>query len=79
MSDLALKPCPFCGRTPILICNKYRSDDISFQVQCNSKGRGSWDDDFCPVIPSTFEHSTDKDAIRAWNTRAQKEATDDEM
>ena len=71
MSQSELKPCPFCGHSAMVVCNKYRHAQFSFSVQCgNLKTEGL---DTCPVIPSTYEYTIKKDAIDAWNKRQGEE------
>ena len=57
-----LKPCPFCGTTPIVIANQFRHYQTTYLVKCNNID--------CVVIPTTYEHSEMDDAIEAWNRRA---------
>ena len=71
MKEAELKPCPFCGHSAIVVCNKYRHDQFLFSVQCgNTKSEGL---DLCPVIPQTYEHDNKADAIDAWNRRVDNE------
>lgn len=60
MSEIKLKPCPFCGGIASL-----RTVDITghYFVDCDvTKG-------FCEVMPSTWEYETKEEAIEAWNRR----------
>ena len=56
---MKIKPCPFCGRDPILY--KHR---LGWYIQCYSKR--------CGVAPSTSYFVTKKTVIEAWNTRSKK-------
>lgn len=58
-----LKPCPFCGATPYIICNKYRHNEFSWSVKCSNTN--------CPTIPMTYEHTEERDAINNWNQRME--------
>ena len=58
-----LKPCPFCGCTPIVMANQFRHGQTTYLVKCNCID--------CAVIPTTYEHSEMYSAIEAWNRRAE--------
>ena len=60
-----LKPCPFCGGGAVVVQTRYRHGEEYFFVKCNNKD--------CPVIPETYENTEMKDAIEAWNGRAENE------
>jgi hypothetical protein len=59
-----LLPCPFCGSTPHIVCNKYRHDEQSYSVKCSNRD--------CPIIPITYESLEETDAINNWNTRTER-------
>lgn len=72
MSDREeLKPCPFCGHSAIVVCNKYRHNKFLFSVQCGNLATEGFD--LCPAIPQTYEYEEEADAINAWNRRADNE------
>lgn len=71
MKETKLKPCPFCGHSAIVVCNKYRHDKFSFCVQCGNTGTDGFD--ICFVLPQTYEYDEKTDAINAWNKRANSE------
>ena len=54
-----LKPCPFCGKQPYI---KHLFDDVIW-VECRNSD--------CQVIPTTRHKKTKKEAIEAWNRRAE--------
>ena len=54
--DKRLKPCPFCGKQPVLV------HIGNYSVTCDSQE--------CTVAPGTADgFDTAKAAIEAWNTR----------
>lgn len=53
-----LKPCPFCGKTPVM--DKGHS---FFQVMCNNHD--------CWIMPRTDLYTKEETAIEAWNGRAE--------
>lgn len=67
MSESKLKPCPFCGETPVMQCDHRWPDDVedgvpAFEVICvNHK---------CPIYraDNTY-YLTEQEAIKAWNSR----------
>ena len=61
MMNNKLKPCPFCGATPYIICNEYRHNEHSYYVKCSNME--------CPVIPVTYENLDLNFAIDQWNVR----------
>jgi len=58
MDEIKLKPCPFCGGTAILRCG-----GVYYDVECESQND-------CLVRPITDGFSTAREAIEAWNRRA---------
>ena len=56
-----LKPCPFCGAIPYVICNKYRHDEFLYSIKCSNND--------CSILPMTYEMSDLTDVIREWNRR----------
>lgn len=74
MKETELKPCPFCGHSAIIVCNKYRHDSFTFSVECGNKATEGLD--LCPVIPQTYEFGEKAGAIDAWNRRATDERAD---
>lgn len=65
----SLKPCPFCGALPYIICNNYRHDERTYRVRCSNND--------CPVIPSTYENTEERFVIEQWNRRYKNENTTD--
>lgn len=61
MSELKLKPCPFCGGEAVLMKVTFTAG-MSYYVRC---GNGK-----CAVFPITKSYSTDDEAIEVWNMRA---------
>lgn len=64
-----LKPCPFCGADAelldvrkFLVVSKF-SYIFTYSVKCSNKE--------CGVKPYTKYSSTEEEAIRAWNRRAE--------
>ena len=63
-----LKPCPFCGQIPRMNEHRFYDDDLkgfndySYGVECPD----------CFTQSFQFYKSKEK-AIKAWNTRAEKE------
>ncbi len=55
------KPCPFCGEPPA-ICEKHSRRIVEYSVACCNLS--------CPCMPTTGEFDTEKEAIKAWNRRA---------
>ena len=53
-----LKPCPFCGNTPML-----RNDAGEWRVECSGPE--------CDCLPSTWWYESEEEAIEAWNRRAE--------
>ena len=60
MTDI-LKPCPWCGNTPILKHEKLGGHNF-WSVECKNEEE-------CPVILVTHDSETKDEAIEAWNTR----------
>ncbi len=56
-----LKPCPFCGTQPVLLCGFDGP-----RVSCENKK--------CVIAPATDNFSDDAEAIAAWNTRPDASA-----
>lgn len=61
-----LKPCPFCGRKPSKVREHYIAGlgVIYYTVECKQKGSK------CFVNPKTTYLKSEKEAIEAWNRRA---------
>ena len=65
-----LKPCPFCGKSALLIRTIYRHEQETYFVKC-----GNFHDEqgnSCRVIPQTYEYKSEEHAIEAWNTRIKE-------
>lgn len=60
IADIALLPCPFCGRNPISFES---GGGEGLMIQCISVG--------CPVGPHV-SYIPPEAAIAAWNTRAKE-------
>lgn len=65
-----LKPCPFCGHPPLLICTKYRHGEELYMVKCVNCGTDGVGG--CYIVPQTYEHTSEESAIYAWNKRAKE-------
>lgn len=52
-----LKPCPFCGKAPVIM----KTRDGKFYVRCDNLA--------CGVFPATMEWPIITDVIKAWNRR----------
>lgn len=63
MEELFLKKCPFCGGEATVA---YLEKEDVWYVDCALEFHE------CPCIPSTWHYPTKEQAIRAWNTRGQK-------
>ena len=56
-----LKPCPWCGRAPILKHEKVGGDNF-WSVECKNN-------DECPVNLVTRDFDSEEEAIETWNKR----------
>lgn len=56
-----LKKCPFCGKTPKMVVNPHKKQEVYF-VKCMNKK--------CAVNPLTDEYKNIVQAADAWNRRA---------
>lgn len=64
MSNEPLKPCPLCGRKPII--EHWSSDGTMYMVKCNNPD--------CPVPESGYPKGRDlRKVIEEWNRRASDE------
>jgi ssDNA-binding Zn-finger/Zn-ribbon topoisomerase 1 len=61
MSEITLKPCPFCGNEADLI----RPASTLHCVKCSNQN--------CDVRPKTVYHNSVIEAIKAWNSRPSQE------
>ena len=61
--SLEPEDCPFCGEPPS-ICEKRSPRIVEYSVACCNLQ--------CPCMPSTGEFNTEKEAIEAWNRRAEQ-------
>lgn len=61
-----LKPCPFCGRKPSRVRQHYvpGTANIYYSVECKAPMTK------CFIKPKTTYCKTEKQAIEAWNRRA---------
>lgn len=66
MPSPTLKPCPYCGETPIIITTETVDRGILKAISCNN-----W---ACDIQPQTYLLSTLEEAVAAWNRRAGEEA-----
>jgi Lar family restriction alleviation protein len=68
-SDVALKPCPFCGASASVeeVDTGLGHGGVSFSVGCDSKNEAA-----CMGYQSYTIFSTRKEAIAAWNRRARE-------
>lgn len=59
-----LKPCPFCGSTPVLVDFKPYGEKCAsmYKVECTNEN--------CMCKPDTYEYLLEEKAIDAWNRRA---------
>ncbi len=56
-----LKPCPFCGKKPII--EHWSSDGMMYMVKCNNPD--------CPVPVASYPNGRDLNmVIKEWNRRA---------
>ena len=55
-----LKPCPFCGKKPIVVKVEKFPRGYYWAIQCDRSN----------VIVYTKSHNTKKEAIEEWNSRA---------
>lgn len=68
MIDNKLKPCPFCGESPVInphgFYNKKTKEftDKTYGIVCDNCHTSSWQ-----------FYNTKDEAIKAWNTRTPKE------
>ena len=62
MNERELKPCPFCGSTPMLRRGK---TDEWYHVECGNRE--------CPIYVETRRFYTQEEAIEVWNRRASNE------
>lgn len=72
MSEIKLKPCPFCGRSDTLIINEVSqqlddTDIKQYTVICNTSGDNAGCGANCG-----YRHFTKQDAIAAWNKRVER-------
>lgn len=58
MADL--KPCPFCGESPIWL-EEDCAEGVGYKIKCNNFE--------CWICPETSYYSEKATAIEAWNTR----------
>ena len=58
-----LKPCPFCGKIPMLerFIDRFQRDKYDIECRCP----------YCEVQPMTPWYEEKNDAIEAWNRRAE--------
>ena len=67
MSD-GLKPCPWCGEEHICLFDEHDDEGLSFAVGCVSED--------CPGhVATSWRYITREKAIEAWNTRAERTCT----
>jgi Lar family restriction alleviation protein len=60
---MELKPCPFCGETPELEAFIDRFNRIKYGVECHGED--------CEINLFTDWYADKKEAIEAWNRRAE--------
>ena len=59
------KSCPFCGKTPFLVSQKYHFYRYEYSVGCENEE--------CPVMPCTDFYEDNKDiAIAKWEKRTKE-------
>lgn len=64
MDNINLKPCPFCGKSPII--ETWRSGGVMFMVKCNNP--------VCPIPINGYPTGHDLDQIKnKWNRRAKND------
>ena len=59
----ALKPCPFCGNTKVVV-ESDRDGDGEWYIQCQSSAR------VCPFVVIHCAATSREQAVKAWNRRA---------
>lgn len=65
MSKPELKPCPFCGKTNIIV-EKWSSGGMMYMVKCNNSD--------CPVPTNGYPTGRDLAKVKEeWNRRAGNE------
>lgn len=73
LSEIKLKPCPFCGGKAYLIdydeSDKYFPEDNPDELDCAVETTAECD--YCGAMISLFE--TPRKAVEAWNRRAADE------
>jgi hypothetical protein len=58
-----LKPCPFCGSTPIINRKPLSGSPFRIFIQCVYI--------HCTIMPQTIRCAKEKEALRLWNTRKE--------
>lgn len=59
---MEIKPCPFCGRTPIIVENKLHLDHILYGVSCYYGEHHT---------ASVGYFDSEEEAIEVWNDRKE--------
>lgn len=65
MSEIKLKPCPFCGGDAEFANGGYWGQEL-FNVRCSNRNR-------CAMLPETGRYFIKEQAAAVWNTRSEDE------
>lgn len=58
-----LKPCPFCGKTPVRSWIIHASGEKQWYIYCDNQD--------CPIQPTTPAYTNKGSDIKAWNKRKE--------
>lgn len=64
MSDIKLKPCPFCGGKAELRKNEFFRTNDWWYVACSNLN--------CGIYAETADRPTPQEAAKLWNARCEK-------
>lgn len=76
MSEIKLKPCPFCGADAILYLIPYGSSQPLYSIECTvcsaKIGRSK---ETYQASKGLLHFTSEQEAVEAWNKRAYEEAS----